>query len=82
MASEDRSLGPQVGSTAVGVMLMAGNLGGALVVTVMGLLERPGNDFTAAVALASALALGVVVLAATVPEPLRRTEPVSADPAT
>jgi len=82
VASEDRSLGPQVGSTAVGVMLMAGNLGGALVVTVMGLLERPGNDFTAAVALASALALGVVVLAATVPEPLRRTEPVSADPAT
>ena len=72
VASEDRSLGPQVGSTAVGVMLLAGNLGGAVVVAVMAALKSAEGDFGTAVALASALAVAVALIALTIPDPLRR----------
>src|ERR671930_613613 len=65
VASEDRSLGPQVGSTAVGVMLLAGNPGGAVVVAVLGLALRDAGALTAA------LAVAVALLALTVPDPLR-----------
>jgi cyanate permease len=74
VASEDRSLGPQVGSTAVGVMLLAGNLGGAAVVIGMGALKSAGGDFRAAIALIAALAVIVALIAVTVPDPLRRTD--------
>jgi cyanate permease len=74
VASEDRSLGPQVGSTAVGVMLLAGNLGGAAVVIGMGALKSASGDFRAAVALLSGLAVIVALIASTVPDPLRRTD--------
>ena len=74
VASEDPSLGPQVGSTAVGVILLAGNLGGAAVVAVMGALKGARGDFRAAVALTSALAVVVALIALTIPDPLRRTD--------
>jgi MFS family permease len=74
VASEDPSLGPQVGSTAVGVMLLAGNLGGAAVVIGMGALKSARGDFRAAVALVSALAVVVALIALTIPDPLRRTD--------
>jgi predicted MFS family arabinose efflux permease len=73
VASEDPSLGPQVGSTAVGVMLLAGNLGGAAVVIGMGALKSVRGDFHAAIALISALAVFVALIALTIPDPLRRT---------
>jgi predicted MFS family arabinose efflux permease len=73
VASEDSSLGPQVGSTAVGVMLLAGNLGGAAVVIGMGALKTTSGDFRAAVALIASLALVVALIALTVPDPLRQT---------
>jgi predicted MFS family arabinose efflux permease len=73
VASEDPSLGPQVGSTAVGVMLLAGNLGGAAMVIGMGMLKSARGDFGAAVALISALAVVVALIGATIPDPLRRT---------
>jgi Major Facilitator Superfamily len=69
VASEDSSLGPQVGSTAVGVMLLAGNLGGAAVVIGMGALKSTSGDFRAAVALIASLALVVALIALTVPDP-------------
>lgn len=72
VASEDPSLGPRVGSTAVGVMLLAGNLGGAVVVIVMGALKSAYGDFRGAVALVSALAVVVALIAVAVPDPLRR----------
>jgi len=72
VASEDPSLGPQVGSTAVGVMLLAGNLGGAAVVGIMGALKSVQGNFRTGVAIVTALAVVVAVIAATVPEPLRR----------
>lgn len=71
VASEDRTLGPQVGSTAVGVILMAGNLGGALVVEAMGLLKDATGDFAAGVTLVTALAAVLLVLTLTIPDPLR-----------
>jgi cyanate permease len=74
VASEDASLGPQVGSTAVGVMLLAGNLGGAVVVSVMGVLKSALGNFDAAVAVDAALAIVVVLIALTIAEPLRRTD--------
>ena len=72
VASEDASLGPQVGSTAVGVMLLAGNLGGAAVVIGMGALKSVRGDFSAAIELIAALAVLVALIAVTIPEPLRR----------
>ena len=75
VASEDRSLGPQVGSTAVGVMLLAGNLGGAVLVGVMGALKGASGNFTAAVGVTAAAAVAVVAIALTIPEPLGRSAP-------
>jgi predicted MFS family arabinose efflux permease len=70
-ASEDVSLGPQVGSTAVGVMLLAGNLGGAVVVVAMGALKSAQGGFAGAVTLIVALAVVAAAVALTIPEPLR-----------
>ena len=70
IASEEHTLGPQVASTAVGVMLMAGNLGGAVMVTIIGLLKDAQGSFSGGVAMATVLALVVTGIAATVPEPL------------
>jgi len=71
IASEEPTMGPQVASTAVGVMLMAGNLGGAAIVAVMGLLKNAQGSFDGGVTLTVVLALAVVAIAATIPEPLR-----------
>jgi cyanate permease len=71
--SEDRSLGIEVAGTGVGVVLMAGNLGGAAVVTVMGALKGPHNDFSAATVMLVVLAVAVVAIALSVPEPLGRS---------
>jgi fucose permease len=71
VASEDASLGPEVGSTAVGVMLLAGNLGGAIVVGLMGLLKSASGTFDSGIAVITALALVIVLVALSVPEPLR-----------
>jgi predicted MFS family arabinose efflux permease len=73
VASEDPSLGPQVGSTAVGVMLLAGNLGGAVVVAALGGLQHAAGDLRAAGGLTAGLAVVLALLAMTVPDPLRRT---------
>jgi predicted MFS family arabinose efflux permease len=73
VVSEAPSLGPQVASTGVGVMLMAGNLGGAAVIALMGLLKDAQGSFSGAVVLTSALALVAAGIAATVPEPLARS---------
>jgi predicted MFS family arabinose efflux permease len=73
VASEDPSLGPQVGSTAVGVMLLAGNLGGAALVIGIGALKGTSGNFRAAVALITSLALVVAMIALTIPDPLRQT---------
>jgi predicted MFS family arabinose efflux permease len=72
VASEDPSLGTQVGSTAVGVMLLAGNLGGAVIVGVMGALKSAQGSFSGAIAVITVLAVATAVVAATVPDPLRR----------
>jgi nitrate/nitrite transporter NarK len=69
MVSEDPSLGPQVASTGVGVILMAGNLGGALVVMTMGALKDLQGDFSGAVEFASALAVVALAVAVTVRDP-------------
>jgi cyanate permease len=71
VASEDSSLGPQVGSTAVGVMLLAGNLGGAAVVGIMGALKSAQGSFSGAIAVVTVLAVVTAAVAATVPDPLR-----------
>jgi predicted MFS family arabinose efflux permease len=73
VASEDPSLGPQVGSTAVGVMLLAGNLGGVVVVAALGALPQATGDLRAAGALTGGLAVLIALLALTIPEPLRDT---------
>ncbi len=70
-ASEDPSLGPQVGSTAVGVMLLAGNLGGAVVVGIMGALKSAQGDFSGAVVFVVLLAIAAACVALTIPDPLR-----------
>jgi len=71
VASEDTSLGPEVGSTAVGVMLLAGNLGGAVVVGLMGVLKSASGTFDSGIAVITALALVIVLVALSVPEPPR-----------
>jgi predicted MFS family arabinose efflux permease len=73
LASEDPSLGPQVGSTAVGVMLLAGNLGGAVVVAALGALQHATGELGAAGALTGGLAVIIALLALTIPDPLRQT---------
>ncbi len=72
VASEDPSLGTQVGSTAVGVMLLAGNVGGAVVVGVMGALKEAQGSFSGAIAVVTVLAVLTAAVALTVPEPLGR----------
>ena len=72
IVSEVPELGPQVGSTAVGVMLMAGNLGGAAIVGVMGALKSVQGNFSGGILLCTILAVAVALVALTVPEPLRR----------
>ena len=54
-------------------MLLAGNLGGAVVVTALGALQHAAGDLRAAGGLTAALAVVVALLAMTVPDPLRRT---------
>ena len=49
---------------------MAGNLGGAAMVTVIGVLKDAQGSFAGGVVLATVLALVVTAVAATVPEPL------------
>lgn len=71
IASEEPTLGAQVASTAVGVMLMAGNLGGAAMVSVLGLLKDAQGSFAGGLALSAVFALLVAAITATVPEPLR-----------
>lgn len=73
--SEERTLGPQVASTAVGVMLLGGNLGGVAVVTVMGLLKKAHGNFNGAIGFAVVLALVATVVALALPEPLARRAP-------
>ncbi len=73
VVSEDASLGPQVSSTAVGVILMAGNLGGAAVVGLMGLMENVQRNFSGAVTLTCVLAAISVGIALALPEPLAST---------
>ena len=70
MVSEDATLGPQVASTGVGVILTAGNLGGALVVGVMGVLNDAQGGFGGGLLLTAILALVAVGVAMTLPEPL------------
>jgi MFS family permease len=72
VVSEAPSLGPRVASTGVGVILMAGNLGGAVVVAVMGVLKDAQGGFSGAIAFASVLAVVATAIAFTVPEPLER----------
>jgi predicted MFS family arabinose efflux permease len=81
VASEDASLGPDVGSTAVGVMLLAGNLGGAVVVAVMGAMKSASGGFASGIVLVTVLGLVVAAIAATIPEPLRPA-PAPAGPPT
>ena len=71
IASEEPTLGPQVASTAVGVMLMAGNVGGAVIVAVMGVLKDAQGSFAGGVALTAGLSVVVIAISASVPEPLR-----------
>jgi fucose permease len=73
VASEDPSLGPQVGSTAVGVMLLAGNLGGAVMVAALGALQHATGDLSAAGGPTGGLAVIIALLALTIPDPLRQT---------
>ena len=70
VVSEDSSLGPQVASTGVGVILMAGNLGGAAVVGVMALMDDVQGNFSGAVTLTCVLAAIASGIALTLPEPL------------
>jgi predicted MFS family arabinose efflux permease len=72
--SETKDLGPSVASTGVGVMLSSGNLGGAVVVGLMGLLKAAQGNFSGAILLTSILALVGIGIALAVPEPLRRAE--------
>ena len=54
-------------------MLLAGNLGGAVVVAALGVLQQATGDLQAAGGLTGGLAVVVALLALTIPDPLRRT---------
>lgn len=69
LVSEEPALGPRVASTAVGVILMAGNLGGASVVGVMGALNDAQEAWSGAVTFAAGLAGVALVIAWTLREP-------------
>jgi predicted MFS family arabinose efflux permease len=71
--SEEPSLGAQVASTGVGVILMAGNLGGALVVAIMGVIKNAQGNYSGAVLFAAALAVVAVAIAVTLRDPLAAT---------
>jgi len=71
--SEEPSLGAQVASTGVGVILMAGNLGGALVVAIMGVIKNAQGNYSGAVLFAAALAVVAVAIAVTLRDPLTAT---------
>jgi len=71
--SEEVSLGAQVASTGVGVILMAGNLGGALVVVIMGVIKNTQGNYSGAVLFAAALAVVAVAIAVTLRDPLVTT---------
>ncbi|MGZ4128747.1 MAG: MFS transporter [Actinomycetota bacterium] len=70
VVSEDKDLGPAVGSTGVGVILMFGNLGGVVIVGIMGALKSHGS-FSRGIALTIGLAIGAAVLAVALPETAR-----------
>jgi hypothetical protein len=67
---EDSNEATPVGSTAVGVMLLTGNLGGAVVVAALGALQQAAGHLRAASALTSGLAVVIALLALTIPDPL------------
>ena len=71
--SEEASLGAQVASTGVGVILMAGNLGGALVVVIMGVIKNAQGNYSGAILFAAALAVVAVAIAVTLRDPLVAT---------
>jgi len=71
--SEEASLGAQVASTGVGVILMAGNLGGALVVVIMGVIKDAEGNYSGAILFAAALAVVAVAIAVTLRDPLVAT---------
>lgn len=73
IVSEEPALGPQVASTGVGVILMAGNLGGAAVVALMGILKDAQGGFGGAIVLACALAVVASSVAMTLDDPLATT---------
>lgn len=79
IVSEDAGLGPQVASTAVGVILMAGNLGGVIVVGIMGALKQAQGDFSGGISFVVVLAIVALVIGLVTPEPTRRA--LAADPA-
>ena len=54
-------------------MLLAGNLGGAVVVAALGALQHATGELGAAGGLTAGLAVVVALLALTIPDPLRRT---------
>lgn len=70
MISEDHGLGPAVASTGVGVILMFGNLGGVVIVGIMGALKHNGS-FSRGIVLTIALAIGAAALALALPETAR-----------
>jgi len=79
IVSEDESLGPQVAGTAVGVILMAGNLGGVIVVTIMGALKQAKGNFSSGISFVVVLALVALAIGLVTPEPTRRAAPSPAD---
>jgi hypothetical protein len=54
-------------------MLLAGNLGGVVVVAALGALPQAAGDLRAAGALTGGLAVIIALLALTIPDPLRGT---------
>ena len=54
-------------------MLLAGNLGGAVVVAALGALQHAAGDLGAAGGLTGGLAVVVALLVLTIPDPLRQT---------
>lgn len=78
MISEDATLGPTVASTAVGVVLLFGNLGGAIVVAVMGAMKSAQGSFSGSIVLLVAMAVLAGAIAAPpfggLARPARRAE--------
>jgi hypothetical protein len=53
------------------VILLSGNLGGAVIVGLMGLLKTAQGNFSGSILMVVILAVGAAALALTLPEPLR-----------